>query len=46
MLNLINFLRPYIEILYFLSGISLAITALIALKQLGIMKHETNIRTL
>ena len=46
MLNLINFLRPYIEILYFLSGISLAITALVALKQLGIMKHETNIRTL
>lgn len=46
MLNFINLLRPYIEILYFLSGISLAITALIALKQLGIMKHETDIRTL
>ncbi len=41
----INSIKPTIEILYFIAGIIVAITAILALKQIKIMKHSVEIQS-
>ena len=45
MSELIITLRPYFELLFFISGMVLAGAAIYALQQISIMKHDTDIRT-
>src|SRR5712664_3663022 len=40
MQHVLNIIRPYLETLYFLSGIIVAIAALVALRQLRLMKLD------
>lgn len=41
----INSIKPTIEILYFVAGIIVAISAILALKQIKIMKHTVEIQS-
>lgn len=41
----INLIKPTIEVLYFVAGIIVAITAILALKQIKIMKHTVEIQS-
>ncbi len=40
MSNFVTTIRPYVELLYFISGIVLAIVACIGLQQIRLLKYE------
>lgn len=44
-ITFINSIKPTLEILYFIAGIIVSITAILALKQIKIMKHTSDIQS-